>query len=71
MKKTMTLRLGDDQAAELELLARVYEKSQTDVIKDALRLYVDRRRADREFMERLRERHEQESELYERLAEGA
>lgn len=71
MKKTMTLRLGDNQAAELELLARVYEKSQTDVIKEALEEYVERRRGDREFMVRIRARHEQESELYERLAEGA
>jgi hypothetical protein len=69
MTKTMTLRLEDESAAVLELVARVDGKSQTEVIKDALDEHIDRRRSDQEFVERLRDRHQQESELYERLGQ--
>jgi len=67
MTKTMTLRLEDESAAVLELVARVDGKSQTEVIKDALDEHIDRRRADQEFVDRLRDRHQQEAELYQRL----
>jgi hypothetical protein len=68
MPKTMTLRLDDERAAMLELVARADEKSLTDAVRDAIDRHIEERRNDEQFRERLRQRHEAERELYERLA---
>jgi hypothetical protein len=68
MAKTMTLRLDDERAAMLELVARADEKSLTDAVRDAIDRHIEERRNDVEFRERLRQRHEAERVLYERLA---
>jgi predicted transcriptional regulator len=68
MPKTMTLRLDDERAGALEMLARADDKSMTEAIRDAIDQHIEQRRNDAEFMERLRARHEQEQALYERLA---
>lgn len=69
MTKMMTLRLEDESAAVLELVARVDGKSQTEVIKDALDEHINRRRTDKEFVERLRIRHRQDTKLYRDLGD--
>ena len=69
MPKTMTLRLDDERAAMLELVARADEKSLTDAVRDAIDLHIEERRKDTAFKERLRKRHEAERTLYERLAQ--
>lgn len=38
-------------------------------VRDAIDKHIDERRKDTAFMERLRRRHEQERELFERLAQ--
>ncbi len=68
MAKTMTLRLDDERAALLELVARADDKSLTDTVRDAIDLHIEERRKDEAFKERLRQRHETERTLYERLA---
>jgi predicted transcriptional regulator len=68
MAKNMTLRLDDERAAMLEMVARAEDQSMTDAVRDAIDAHIETRRQDTDFMERLRQRHEQERELYERLA---
>jgi hypothetical protein len=68
MAKTMTLRLDDERAALLELVARADDKSLTEAVRDAIDRHIEDRRKDEQFMERLRRRHETERALYERLA---
>jgi hypothetical protein len=68
MAKTMTLRLEDEQAATLELVARADDHTITEAVRAAIDEHVEARRRDKAFLERLRARHEQERELYERLA---
>jgi predicted transcriptional regulator len=68
MGKTMTLRLDDERAALLELIARADDQTLTDTVRAAIDTYIDQRRNDRAFRERLAKRHEEERTLYERLA---
>jgi hypothetical protein len=68
MAKTMTLRLDDERAAMLELVARADDKSLTEAVRDAIDRHIEERRKDEQFKERLRQRHEAERALYERLA---
>lgn len=68
MAKTMTLRLDDERAATLELVARADDQSLTDAVRTAIDEHIERRRSDKDFIERLRKRHEEEAELYKRLA---
>jgi hypothetical protein len=64
----MTLRLEDEQAATLELIARADDQSVTEAVRAAIDAHIEERRRDKDFRERLRRRHEEESALYERLA---
>lgn len=64
----MTLRLDDETAAMLELVARADEQTVTETVRNAIDAHIEERRQDKEFKERLRRRHEEEHELYERLA---
>lgn len=68
MAKTMTLRLEDEQAATLELVARADNHPISEAVRAAIDEHIESRRSDTAFIERLRERHDQERELYERLA---
>jgi len=68
MPKTMTLRLTDEQAAMLELVARADGQSLTEAVRVAIDGHIAERRGDEDFKERLRRRHEEERALYERLS---
>lgn len=68
MPKTITLRVDDERAAALELVARVDEQSANSTLIDALDALIEARRNDTEFQERLRKRHQDERALYEKLA---
>ena len=67
--KTMTLRLDDERAAMLELIARADDKTVTDTLRTAIDEHIEARRKDKAFIGRLKVRHERERELFERLAE--
>lgn len=60
MPKTMTLRLNDEQAAELDAMARVDEMPVAAVVRDAIAERIAARRADEDFQARLR-RHLEEN----------
>jgi predicted transcriptional regulator len=66
--KAITLRLDDERAATLELMARAENKTVTDTVRAAIDGYIEARRKDTAFMQRLKARHERERELFERLA---
>jgi hypothetical protein len=68
MPKTMTLRLDDERAATLELVARADDQTLTDAVRTAIDEHIEQRRRDKDFIERLRKRHEEDAALYERLA---
>jgi len=68
MAKTMTLRLTDEQAATLELVARADGQTLTEAVRVAIDAHITERRNDKDFKERLLRRHEEERALYERLA---
>jgi hypothetical protein len=69
MPRTMTLRLTDEQAATLDLVARADDQTVTEAVRTAIDAHIERRRRDEDFKERLRRRHEEERALYERLSE--
>jgi hypothetical protein len=64
----MTLRLDDERAATLELVARADDQSVTEAVRVAIDAHIEERRRDKDFMERLQRRHEEERSLYERLS---
>lgn len=68
MPKTMTLRLDDERAATLELVARADDQNLNDAVRAAIDTHIAERRKDKDFIERLRRRHEEERELFERLS---
>jgi len=68
MLKTMTLRLTDEQAATLDLVARAEDQTVTEAARTAIDAHIAERRRDKEFKERLRRRHDEEHALYKRLA---
>jgi hypothetical protein len=68
MARTMTLRLTDEQAATLDLVARADEQTVTEAVRVAIDAHIAERRRDKDFKERLRRRHDEERALYERLS---
>lgn len=53
MGKAMTLRLDEERAAVLEMVARADDQSVTEAVRSAIDAHIEERRADKEFQERL------------------
>jgi Ribbon-helix-helix protein, copG family len=68
MTKMLTLRLPEDQARDVEALARVDGVSVSEEIRDAIAERVEAKRADRDFQERLKRLMDNERAVLERLA---
>jgi hypothetical protein len=68
MPKTMTLRLTDEQAADLEAMARVDGMPVSEAVRAAINERIQARRKDKEFQARLRRLLEENREALERLA---
>jgi hypothetical protein len=49
-------------------MARAEDKSPTDAVRTAIDEHIESHKMDKAFMDRLKQRHERERELYERLA---
>jgi len=64
----MTLRLDDELGAALRIVAAVDDKGMTTIIRELVAEHIERRRADKEFIERLGVYQQEQNELYERLA---
>ncbi|HET7417520.1 MAG TPA: ribbon-helix-helix protein, CopG family [Solirubrobacterales bacterium] len=67
--KVMSLRLPDELAAELAAVARGDDMPVSETIRKAIENHIAARRADKDFKARLRERLEEDREVFERLAE--
>jgi predicted transcriptional regulator len=68
MAKTMTLRLSDEQARELESVARVDEMPVAEAVRRAIDDRIKTRREDQAFQGRLRRLLQENQEALERLA---
>ncbi|MHB1533490.1 MAG: ribbon-helix-helix protein, CopG family [Acidimicrobiales bacterium] len=68
MAKNFTLRLPDDEATNVEALARAEGLSLNETVRRALVEAVEARRADPEFKSRVQRIIEEDRELLERLA---
>jgi predicted transcriptional regulator len=68
MSKTMTLRLTDEQARDLEALARVDDVPVSEAVRQAIDERIRARREDKDFQARLRRLLEENRQALERLA---
>ena len=68
MAKNFTVRLPDDEAADIEALARAEGLSLNETVRTALVEAIQKRRADPEFKDRVRRIIKEDRELLERLA---
>jgi hypothetical protein len=68
MPKTMTLRLSDEQAADLEAMARVDDVSVSEAVRTAIDERIKARRGDKPFQERLHRLLQENKRALERLA---
>lgn len=69
MAKTMTLRLGDDQAAMLDVLARVDEAPVSETVRAAIEARIEARRQDPEFQKRLKRIMDEDRKILDALAQ--
>jgi predicted transcriptional regulator len=69
MPKTMTLRLTDEQARELEAVARVDNTPVSETVRQAIADRIEARRKDQDFQARLRRIMKENQEALERLAQ--
>jgi glutamate-1-semialdehyde aminotransferase len=67
-RKTTTVRLPEDLADQVEVVARGRGVSVNAVVVDALLAEVERVRADKQFMAHLRKVTERDKEILDRLA---
>lgn len=68
MPKSMTLRLAEEKARELEAVARADEMPISDAIRAAIDEHIERRRNDKVFQDRLQKILEEDRAVFERLA---
>jgi len=66
-KKALTIRLSEEQAAELEAVARVDNVAMAEEIREAITAHLETRRKDAEFQRRLRTSLEKQQNLLKRL----
>ncbi len=64
----MTLRLPDDQADELEAVARAEGMTVSETVRDAITEHIARKRKDKAFRERLKAVMERDREILDRLS---
>ena len=66
--KAMTLRLNEVEYGRLRTLAFVQDRSVTDVVREALRDYIERKAADDEFRASLERAMQENAQLIAELA---
>jgi predicted transcriptional regulator len=67
--KVMTVRLSEDLAAELAIVARTDDMPVSESVREAIERHIAARRSDKDFQLRLKKRVEQEREIVDRLAD--
>ena len=65
--RVTTIRQPEEQAEDVELVARVDGIASSELIRVAIATYLDERRASPEFQARLRDRLEADRKILERL----
>ena len=68
--KSMTLRIDENLAERVRMIAEVEDTTVSDVIRDALAEHVERRRRDPEFQAMLKRNLRRHEELLSMLADG-
>ena len=68
MAKGFTVRLDDEQAEELEAVAKVDGVPVAEEIRQAIAMRIEQRRNDEQFRERLRQSIEDNQKILDRLA---
>ena len=66
--KAMTLRLSEEQARELEAVARVEGRPVSALVREAIDAHIAARRADKAFRSRLARFMDEDREILDRLA---
>lgn len=69
--KAMSIRLDDEKMEELARVARVEGAPVSEVVRTAIRNYIDSRSTDPEFQRRVKEKLEEDIATFKRLAERA
>lgn len=67
--RVTTIRQPEDQAEDLEFVARVDGIPASELIRDAIAAHLEKRRSDPDFKARLAERIEADKKILDRLAE--
>lgn len=62
-QKAMTIRLSQEQAEELEMVAAVEQQPVSEVIRSAIAEHIETRKQDRTFQEGLRARIERAQKM--------
>jgi len=68
-RKAMTLRLDQEQARELEAIARVERIPVSELVREAIDVHISARREDTAFRDRLRQMMSEDREILARLAQ--
>ena len=68
-KKTTTVRMPEELAEQVEVVARGKGISVNAVVLEALAAEIERVKADKDFVERLRRLTERDKEILDRLAQ--
>lgn len=68
-QKGFTVRMPEDEAAELERVAQVDGTSVAEEIRQAVKARIEERRSDPDFQERLRDLIEENQKILEKLAQ--
>jgi predicted DNA-binding protein len=66
--KAMSLRLPEDQAAELAAIARVDDMPVSEAVREAIDNHIAAKRADKNFQKRLKQRLEEDQQVLKRLS---
>lgn len=67
--RVTTIRQPEDQADDMEFVARVDGIAASELIRDAIAAHLEKRRSDPDFQARLRERIAADQQILKRLAE--
>jgi len=67
--RVTTVRQPEDQADDMEFVARVDGVAASELIRDAIAAHLEKRRSDPDFQARLRERIAADQQILKRLAE--
>ena len=66
--KAMSLRLDEEQAIQLEAIARIEDTSISKAVRQAIDNHIETRRADKDFQARLKKRLQEDREVLKRLS---